>query len=72
MRKVFSEEELNAIAAFYNSASRQEAARLDGPIVAREVVKAADIWQRGIARDLAAEVGKAPRCAGAPIGGRRR
>ena len=29
-----------------------------GPIVARELVKAAEIWQRGVARDLAVEVGK--------------
>ncbi|HEU4986593.1 MAG TPA: DUF2059 domain-containing protein, partial [Rhizobiaceae bacterium] len=30
----------------------------DGPIVTREVLKAADIWQRGVARDLAQNVGR--------------
>ena len=29
----------------------------DGPIVTRELLKAAEIWQRGIARDLAQSVG---------------
>ncbi len=55
--KVFSEADLNAIAAFYNSESGKKLLA-EGPIVAREVVKAAEIWQRGISRDLATEVGK--------------
>lgn len=55
--KIFSEPELNAIAAFYNSDAGKKLLA-SGPIVAREVVKAADIWQRGITRDLATEVGK--------------
>lgn len=55
--KIFSEPELNAIAAFYNSDTGKKLLA-SGPIVAREVVKAADIWQRGITRDLATEVGK--------------
>ncbi|MGE3364677.1 MAG: DUF2059 domain-containing protein [Rhizobiaceae bacterium] len=55
--KVFSEEDLNAIATFYTSPAGKKLLA-DGPIVTREVLKAADIWQRGIARDLAQEVAK--------------
>ncbi|MEP9388364.1 DUF2059 domain-containing protein [Mesorhizobium sp. KR9-304] len=55
--KIFSEPELIAIAAFYNSDPGKKLLA-SGPIVAREVVKAAEIWQRGISRDLATEVGK--------------
>jgi len=55
--KIFSEEELNAITGFYNSEPGKKLLA-SGPIVAREVVKAAEIWQRGISRDLATEVGK--------------
>jgi hypothetical protein len=55
--KIFTEEELNAITAFYNSEPGKKLLA-SGPIVAREVVKAAEIWQRGISRDLATEVGK--------------
>jgi hypothetical protein len=54
--KIFSEAELNAIAAFYTSEAGKKLLA-SGPIVAREVTKAAEIWQRGIARDLATEVG---------------
>ncbi|MER9185011.1 DUF2059 domain-containing protein [Mesorhizobium sp. M0767] len=55
--KVFSEKELNEIAAFYNSDSGKKL--LDnGPIVTRELVKAAEIWQNGLARDLAQQVGE--------------
>lgn len=50
--RVFSAEDLTAIAAFYTSAAGKKLLQ-DGPIVTREVAKAADIWQRGIARDLA-------------------
>lgn len=53
--RVFSEQQLNEIAAFYNSETGKKLLS-DGPIVTREVIKAADIWQRGIARDLAAAV----------------
>ena len=56
--RVFSVEDLNGIATFYNSAAGKKLLS-DGPIVAREVGKAAGIWQRGIARDLAEETGKA-------------
>jgi len=56
--KNFSEKELNDIAAFYNSDSGQKLLKT-GPLAMRELVKAAEIWQNGIARDLAQEVGKA-------------
>lgn len=56
--RVFTAEELNSIATFYASPAGQKLIS-DGPIVVRELSKAADIWQRGVARDLAAEVGKA-------------
>ncbi|NGO55227.1 DUF2059 domain-containing protein [Allomesorhizobium camelthorni] len=55
--RVFPVEDLNAIAAFYNSPAGKKLLA-DGPIVTREVTKAADIWQRGIVRDLAEVVGK--------------
>jgi hypothetical protein len=55
--KIFSEAELNAITTFYTSDAGKKLLA-SGPIVAREVVKAAEIWQRGISRDLATEVGK--------------
>jgi uncharacterized protein len=51
----FSEEELNAITGFYNSEAGKKLIS-EGPIVTREVMKAAGIWQRGIARDLAQAV----------------
>lgn len=56
--KVFSEDDLKAIAAFYNSAAGKKLLE-SGPIVSRELVRAAEIWQNGIARDLAKEVGEA-------------
>lgn len=56
--KSFNEQELNDIAAFYSSTTGQKLLK-DGPIAMREVVKAADIWQRGVARDLGAAVAKA-------------
>lgn len=55
--RTFSEAELNAITTFYSSEAGKKLLS-QGPIVAREVTKAADIWQRGIQRDLATEVGK--------------
>ncbi|QPC93054.1 DUF2059 domain-containing protein [Mesorhizobium sp. INR15] len=56
--KVFSEKELTDIAAFYNSDSGKKL--LDsGPAVTRDLVKAAEIWQNGLARDLAQQVGEA-------------
>lgn len=56
--RVFSIEDLNGIAAFYTSAPGKKLLS-DGPIVTREVGKAADIWRRGIARDLTEEASKA-------------
>lgn len=55
--KVLSEEDLQNIATFYTSPTGKKLLE-DGPIVTREVMKAADIWQRGIARDLAQTVGQ--------------
>ncbi len=55
--RVFSEPQLNEIAAFYQSDAGKKLLT-DGPIVAREVAKAAEIWQRGISRDLTEAVGK--------------
>jgi uncharacterized protein len=54
--KVFSEDDLNAIATFYTSDTGKKLLE-SGPIVTRELFKAADIWQRGIARDLSQGVG---------------
>ncbi|MDN2567679.1 DUF2059 domain-containing protein [Aquibium sp. A9E412] len=53
--RVFSEAELQEIATFYNSPTGAKLLQ-DGPIVTREVMQAAEIWQRGIARDLAQNV----------------
>lgn len=53
--KLFSEEDLNNIAAFYTSETGKRLLS-DGGKVTGEVLKAADIWQRGIARDLATQV----------------
>ena len=55
--RVFTEEELNGITTFYTSTAGQKLLS-DGPIVVRELIKAANIWQEGIARDLSSEVGK--------------
>lgn len=54
----FSQADLEAIATFYNSESGKKLIA-EGPIVTREVLKAAGIWQNGIARDLASDVGDA-------------
>jgi len=56
--KAFSEDELNAIATFYESEAGKKLL-VNGPLVTRELVKAAEIWQNGVARDLAQEVGEA-------------
>jgi uncharacterized protein len=56
--KIFTEQELNEIANFYNSPTGKKL--LDnGPIVTRQLVDAANIWQNGIARDLAQQVAAA-------------
>ncbi len=54
--KSFTEEELNGITTFYNSPTGKKLLA-QGPIVTREVIKAAKIWQTGVARDLAENVG---------------
>lgn len=49
--QTFTQEELNAITAFYTSPVGKKL--LDnGPIAQRELAKAADIWATGISRDL--------------------
>lgn len=55
--KVFSEQQLNEIAAFYNTETGKKLMS-DGDIVGRETLQAASIWQRGIGRDLAQQVGE--------------
>jgi hypothetical protein len=55
--RVFTEKQLNDIATFYRSETGLKLLS-DGPIVTRELTKAAQIWQNGIARDLAQAVGQ--------------
>ncbi|PTM95171.1 DUF2059 domain-containing protein [Mycoplana dimorpha] len=50
--KTFTVEELKAISDFYASEAGKKLLR-SGPLAAREVMKAADIWAAGISRDLA-------------------
>lgn len=56
--KEFTEPELNDIATFYASEAGKKLLA-EGPKVTGELVKAANIWQNGIARDLAKEVAEA-------------
>ena len=53
--KVFSEEELKAIADFYSTDAGKKLIK-EGPIATRGLVDAANVWQAGIARDLASNV----------------
>lgn len=53
----FSEAELNDISTFYTSAAGKKLLN-EGANVSLEVMRAADIWQRGIARDLAQQTGE--------------
>lgn len=55
--KGFTEQELTEIANFHNSPAGKKFLS-NSPIVGREVSKAVDIWQLGIARDLSQAVGK--------------
>ncbi|AMM84871.1 DUF2059 domain-containing protein [Martelella sp. AD-3] len=48
---IFTEEELQKLADFYSSDLGQKFIQY-GPIAARELSQAGDIWARGIARDL--------------------
>ncbi len=56
--RTFSEEDLKAITAFYTSPAGT-ALLQNGAVVLREVAQAAEIWQRGLARDLAVAVNEA-------------
>lgn len=68
--RAFSEEDLNTISTFYNSGAGKKLLA-DGSIVLRQVMQAAEIWQRGVARDLAQSVGevlsKAPGAQAQPL-----
>jgi len=55
--RAYSEQELNEIAAFHNSPAGKKFLS-DSPIVGREVEKAVNVWQIGIARDLSEAVAK--------------
>lgn len=50
--RVFNKEELENITTFYNSPTGKKLLA-DGPLVTREVFQSAEIWRRGIIRDLA-------------------
>jgi hypothetical protein len=47
--RAYTEDELKAITAFYTSEAGKKVLS-KGPLIAREVTKAADIWQRGMTR----------------------
>ncbi|WP_295812900.1 DUF2059 domain-containing protein [uncultured Nitratireductor sp.] len=66
--RVFSEQELTEITNFYESPTGQKLIE-DGPIVTREVMKAGEIWRRGVARDLAQIVGQQIQTATGATGG---
>ncbi|WEX11568.1 DUF2059 domain-containing protein [Chelativorans sp. AA-79] len=53
--RIFSQEDLQNIATFYNSPTGKKLLS-DGPIVTREVLQAAEIWRRGVVRDLSNSV----------------
>ncbi|KPF43859.1 DUF2059 domain-containing protein [Rhizobium sp. G187] len=53
--KAFTAEELQEMTAFYSSETGKKLLK-DGPIATRELLKAADIWTAGVARDLEKEV----------------
>ncbi len=55
--RAFTVEELNAIASFYTSEPGKKLLQ-QGPMMVQQVGQAAEIWQRGVARDLAEEVAK--------------
>ena len=54
----FTEAELSSIAEFYSSEAGQKLLA-NGPQATRDVLRAADIWSRGINRDLAVEANQA-------------
>ena len=49
--RLFTEQELKDIAAFYTSAAGKKLLT-QGPVASREVLSAADVWSNGIVRDL--------------------
>lgn len=53
--KVFTQADLQAIADFYNTEVGKKLIK-EGPIATRGIVDAANIWQTGVARDLAKNV----------------
>jgi len=55
--RMFTEPQLNEISAFYASDTGKKLLE-DAPILGRELGQAAQIWQRGLARDLAEAVGE--------------
>ena len=63
----FTEDELTSIATFYGSEAGQKLIA-NGPNATRDVLRAADIWSRGVARDLGEAVNEAltKRLGGAP------
>lgn len=63
--RVFTEQELNEISAFYGTATGKKLLD-DGDIVGREVLQAAGVWQRGLARDLGQAVAEQLQAATAP------
>lgn len=77
--RIFSEPELNEMAAFYATPTGKKVMD-NAPIALREIRQAADIWGRGIARDMAQQVGQEleervgiervtePGAEGAPVG----
>ena len=55
--KVFSEAELKAIGDFYATDVGKKLLS-DGPLATRQLIDAANIWQAGVGRDLAQNVGE--------------
>ncbi len=55
--RIFSEAELKDISAFYATPTGQKVMD-NAPIVLREIRQAAEIWGRGIARDMTQQVGE--------------
>lgn len=55
--RAFTEAQLKEISSFYTSETGKKLLA-DSPLITREVLRAADIWQNGIARDLAQQAGE--------------
>ncbi|WAJ30652.1 DUF2059 domain-containing protein [Antarcticirhabdus aurantiaca] len=68
--KLFTEQELNEIAAFYQTDAGKKLLS-QGPVATREMMSAADVWANGIMRDLRTSAGEGMRqivAANAPAG----